>query len=72
MQGSLKNMPLPLNVIIFVCAMKPSAFHSLCTIPLISGTVDIRNTILRNCRRVRLEREGWERDAGVEAEEKER
>lgn len=40
-----------LDVIVFVCVMKPSAFHSLSTIPLISATVDIRNTILRNSRR---------------------
>lgn len=70
-----------LDVIIFVCVMKPSAFHSLCTIPLISATVDIRNTILRNCRRGSLERWGDDRKrggrgggvgAGVEAgEEKE-
>lgn len=40
-----------LDVIVFVCVMKPSAFRSLSTIPLISATVDIRNTILRNSRR---------------------
>lgn len=45
-----------LDVIIFVCVMKPSAFYSLCTIPLISATVDIRNTVLKDSGRGSLER----------------
>ena len=53
-----------LDAIIFVCVMKPSAFHSLCTIPLISATVDIRNTILRDCGRGSLERWGDDGEGG--------
>lgn len=54
--GIIAECSSVLDAIIFVCVMKPSVFHSLRTIPLISATVDIRNTILRDCGRVRLER----------------
>lgn len=65
--GIIAECATVLDAIIFVCVMKPSAFHSLCTIPLISATVDIRKTILRDCGRGSLERrrddrgreEGW-------------
>ena len=36
-----------LDVIIFVFVVKPSAFHSLRSIPLISATFEIKNTALR-------------------------
>lgn len=58
--GIIAECATVLDAIIFVCVMKPSAFHSLCTIPLISATVDIRNTILRDCRRGSLQR--WRDD----------
>lgn len=54
--GIIAECATVLDAIIFVCVMKPSAFHSLCTIPLISATVDIRKTILRDCGRGSLER----------------
>lgn len=57
--GIIAECSTILDAIIFVCVMKPSVFHSLCAIPLISATVDIRNTILRDCGRVSLER--WQR-----------
>lgn len=60
--GIIAECATVLDAIIFVCVMKPSAFHSLCTIPLISATVDIRNTILRDCGRGSLER--WGDDGG--------
>lgn len=49
----------------YICLCNEAiCFYSLRTIPLISATVDIRNTILRDCGRGRRDEEMTERDGG--------